>query len=112
MVVVELERADPGGVGLEAQDEDVAHQTHVLADVLGNSVGRTWDVRLFEGRPPSLKLAPAARALDSLLDFTHRIEIFVELALVARADRAAEIVGVGRAPRRARSGRPADLVPE
>ena len=36
----------------------------MLADVLGDAVGRAGDVGPLEGRPPALELAPAAGPLD------------------------------------------------
>ncbi len=71
---------------------------------------------LFEGGPQALQLAAAAGSVDPLLDFAHRIEILVELALIARADCAAEIAGIGEHrvehalvaalwPRRGKAGR-------
>ena len=65
VVVVELERGDPRGVGLEAEHEDVAHQPHVLGDVLRNAVGGPRHVRLVERRPPALQLALLAGAARS-----------------------------------------------
>ncbi len=45
--------------------------------------------------PPALQLAAPAGAVDALLDFADGVEILVELALIGRADLAAEVVGVG-----------------
>ena len=94
VIVVEFQRRDPRGVGLKAENQDVAHQPHVLADVLRNAVGRAVHVRLVECRSPALQFAPLAGVFDPLLDVAHRVEIFVELPLVAGADLAAEPLGI------------------
>ncbi len=47
-----------------------------------------------ERGPPALQFAPLAGGFDPLLDFAHRVEILVELALVGRADLAAHVAGV------------------
>ena len=83
MVVVELERRDPRGVGLEPEHEDVGHQPHVLADVLRDAVGGAGDVRFVEGRPPALQLSALSGVRNPLFHVANGVEILVELALIA-----------------------------
>ena len=73
VVVVQLERADARGIGLERQHEQVAHQPHMLDDVLRVAVLRARDIRLGQGRPPALQFAAFAGALDSLFDFADGV---------------------------------------
>lgn len=47
VIVVELQRADSGGVGAERQHEHVALEPHVLVDVLRNAICRAWIQGLF-----------------------------------------------------------------
>ena len=94
VVVVQLERGHARGVGLEAKDHDIAHETHVLRDVLRDAVGRALDVRLVERRAPALQLTTLSRGFDALLDVAHGVEILVQLLLVGLADVTAEISGV------------------
>ena len=82
MIVVQLQRAHARGVGLEGEDQDVAHEPHVFGDVLRDAVGgaamlgvRAWAA--------SLAIRRVGRRVDALLDFADRIEIFIELALIA-----------------------------
>ena len=94
MVVVELEGADPGGVGLESQHKDVAHEAHVFDDILGVAVFRPGDVRLGQGRAPALEFPAPAGVVDAFLDLAHRVEVLVELLLVTAADPAPQVVCV------------------
>ena len=55
----------------KAEYQDVAHQPHVLADVLRQAVGRAGDVRLVERGAPALELAGLAGRFDALLDFAN-----------------------------------------
>ena len=73
MIVDELEGADPRGVSQEGEHHDIAHETHVLSDVLWNSVGRTRDVWLFERGMPSLQFATLSCVLNPLLHFADRV---------------------------------------
>ena len=57
-------------------------EPHVFADILGNAIRRTWDIRFCQGRAPPLQLALFAGVLDALLHFAHGVEVFVQLALV------------------------------
>ena len=86
MIVVELERDDPRGVGLEGEHEDVAHQPHVLGDVLRDAVRRPRHVGLVERWLPALQFPSLSGGGDPLLHVADAVEIFVELPPVARAD--------------------------
>ena len=94
VVVVELERADARGVGLERQHEQVAHDAHVLDNVLRVAVRRARNVRLGQSRSPALQFAAFAGALDSFLHLTDGVEVFVEFLLVEPADVASQILRV------------------
>ncbi len=54
-IVVELECAESRRVGLECENQDVAHQSHVLVDILRQPVCGPFSVRLFQRRPPTVK---------------------------------------------------------
>ena len=95
MVVVEFQRRNACRVCLKTEDEDVAHQIHVLDDVLRDAVGRSLHIRFVERGSPALQLAAFARVLDPFLHLTHAVEILVELALIAGADAASQILCVG-----------------
>ena len=94
VVVVQLERADARGVGLERQHEEVAHDAHVLDDVLRVAVFRARHVGLGQGRPPALQLAALAGARDSHFHLANGVEVFVEFLPVEPADVAAQILRV------------------
>ena len=83
-----------------SQRDDVAHQPHVLADVLGQAVvgPRASSRRAGRGRlARSSALFLAARiGVDALLDLAHAGEILVELGPVVRADLAAQVGGLAR----------------
>ena len=82
VVIVELQRADAGRVGQKGQDDDVAHQFHVLGKILRNPIGRTGNVRFFERRSPTLQFALLSRPVDLTLHLANRVEVLVELALI------------------------------
>ena len=94
VVVVELERADARRVGHEGQHEDVAHQPHVIGNVLGHAVGRPRHVGPGQHRLPALELAALPRRLDPPLDVADALQVFIELPLVAAANGAAEVLGI------------------
>ena len=94
VVIVELERADARGVGLERQNKQVAHDAHVLDDVLWVAVHRARNVRLGQSRSPALQFGAFAVTLDSFLHLKDRVEVFVESLLVEPADIAAQILRV------------------
>jgi len=91
VVVVQLQRRDAGGVGLETEDEDVTHQAHVVGNVLGDGVGGAGHIWLFEGRTPALQLTFLAGVYDALLHVTDGFKILVEFLLIIGADIAAQI---------------------
>ena len=96
VVVVQLEGGDPRGVGLEPEHQDVAHELHVLGDVLRDAVGRAGHVGLRQRRPPPLQLPLLAGIVDALLHVADRIEVLVELAAVVEADLPAQTLRIGQ----------------
>ena len=96
VIIVELECADARGVSLEGEHEDVAHQSHVLHDILRIPVLRARHVGLGERGPPALQFAAAAGALDPLFHFADGVQIFVELLLILPADVAPKIFGIAQ----------------
>ena len=91
MIVVELERGHAGGVSLKAQHQDVAHEAHVLRDILRDAVGGPLDVRAVERRTPALQLATLTGRLDTLLDVAHGVEVLIKLLTVGLADVTAKV---------------------
>ena len=94
VVVVEFERGDAGGVGLEAEDEDIGHEAHVFGDVLGDAVGGAGFVWFCQSRAPALEFAALAGVFEALFDIADGVEVFVELVLIVAAEVAAEGRGV------------------
>ena len=90
MIVVQLQRADTSGIGAEGQHEDIAHQPHVLVDVLRHAVGRARLIRFGQRGPPALQPLRLAGLVDPLLHFPDGREIFVEPAPVRLADLVAQ----------------------
>jgi len=88
-VAAEDQRGHPGLVRLKGQGDDVAHQPHVIADILRKSV-----VRALEGEErPAAILGPLlghglilAQAVHSFLNPADAGEILVQAAAVVRAD--------------------------
>ena len=86
-----------GLVGLEPEGDDVAHQPHVLADVLGQAVvgpGHRGDGPAAvpaRARRPSLR---GPHRLGALLDLADARQVLVELGPVAGADLAAQARGL------------------
>ena len=83
MVVIQLEGGDAGGIGLEAQNHNVTHQSHVLGNVLRNAVFGAFCRWLVSDGFLALQLAALAGTADAALDLTHAFEVFIELALIA-----------------------------
>ena len=96
VIVVELQRGDAGGVGLETKHHNVAHQPHVFIDILGQPILGTGNIRLRQCRSPTLELAILARPVDSLLDIPNRIEVLVQLATIAVADSSPQRARLGQ----------------
>ena len=96
VVVVKLQRGDPSRVGLEPEHQDIAHELHVLGDVLRNAVRRAGHVGLRQRRPPSLQFTLLAGSVDALLHVTNGIEVLVELAAVVNANLPAQALRVGQ----------------
>jgi hypothetical protein len=94
VIIVELERTDTRGIGLEGQHEQVAHESHVLTDVLRDSIRGSWHVWLLKSRAPTLQFAALSGSLDPLLHLANRVEIFIQFALVGLADGFANILRV------------------
>ena len=94
MVVVELECDDPRGIGLEGEHEDVAHQPHVLSNVLWDAIGRPGHVGLVERRLPTLQFPPLSSGGDPLFDIADALEVFVEFAAIGSADSPSQISGL------------------
>lgn len=94
VVVIEFEGGDACGIRLESEDEDVAHQSHMLGDVLGDTIGGAIDIGFIEGWFPALEFASFASVRDALFDIADGVEIFIEFALVAAADLTTDITGV------------------
>ena len=96
-VAAEQERGEAGLVGLEAEGDDVAHQPHVLADVLGQAVVGPGH----RDRGPAPVLAALVGRLlrgphrhDATLDLADAREVLVELGPVAGADLPAQARGL------------------
>ena len=96
VVVVKLERGDPRRVGLEPEHQDVAHELHMLGDVLRDAVRRAGHVGLRQGRSPALQFALLASSVDALLHVANRIEVLVELAAVVDANLPTQALRVGQ----------------
>ena len=96
VIVVQLEGGDPRGVGLESEHQDVAHELHVLGNVLRDAVGRAGHIRLGQRRPPALQFALLAGMVDALFHVANRVEILVELAAVVEADLPAQALRIGQ----------------
>jgi len=94
VVVVEFEGADAGGIGLEGEYEDFAHESHVFGDILGDTVCRSGSIGFFEGGFPALEFTALSGAADALFDFANGVEVFVEFLLIAATDGAAEGAGI------------------
>ena len=93
MVVVQLERADTGGVGLKTQHHHITHQPHVFIDVLRNSFGGARSIGFFQRGAPSLQGAPEPGVLDTSFHLAHRMQVFVEFLLVESADLPTQSLG-------------------
>ena len=94
MIVIEFEGRDASGVGLESEDEDIAHESHVFGDILWDSIGGSIDIGFIKGWFPALEFASFSGVCDTLFDIAHRVEVFIEFALIATADLTADISGV------------------
>ncbi len=93
MIVVQFQRADVRGVGLEREHHNVAHQPHVLVDVLRRTVSEARQVGLSERRAPALQSARLARAVDLGFDIANRRKILVQSQLVGTADPISQTAG-------------------
>ena len=83
LLAADLERDDPGGVGLERQGLHVEHQPRMLV-VADRDAGRRLDHR---------QLAPLRLGvLDAPLDLAHRLQVLVELRAVAASEAALQAV--------------------
>ena len=82
------------GVGAEGQHQDVAHQPHVLVNVLRDAGGRPRHVRPGERGPPALKSPRLPGLVDPLLHLAHRRQVLVKPALVGLADAVTQTAGV------------------
>ncbi len=94
VVVVQLQRGDARGVGLETQHHNVAHQPHVLGDVLRYAVFGSLGGRLGGDGLLTLQLAALAGAADAALNLAHAFQVFIQLALVAAPQILAEIARI------------------
>ena len=81
-VIVQLECADSCHVCLEGDNQDVAHQTHMLVDVLRNFVAGPRHIRFGERGSPALQSLISASAIDAIFNRTHRFEILGQPFLV------------------------------
>ena len=87
-VAAQQQRGDARLVGLEGQRDDVAHQPHVLADVLGQAVVGARHRRRHPAaiaRPRVGLLLRRAHVLRALLDLADAGQVFVELAPCPRS---------------------------
>src|SRR5438067_8398644 len=76
-------------VSLECQRDDIAHQAHVLADILGQAVVRPLhreDGPTSVARPLFGTVLQRARLFDPLFHIAHTGQILVELCLTRPAD--------------------------
>ena len=95
VVVVEFQRGDTRGVGLESENHDIHHEAHVLCDVLRDTVGRARSVRLFDGWAPALEFSTFPGVLEPFLDISDAFEIFVKFVLIILAQCFADGFCVG-----------------
>ncbi len=96
-ITAKKKRGDAGFVGLETERDDVAHQPHVIADILGKAVVGTFhghDGRAFGLGENVGFLFGGAGGIDAFLDFTDAGEEFVELGFIGGTDAAAEAIGL------------------
>jgi hypothetical protein len=96
VIVVELQRGDAGRIRLEPEHENIAHQTHVIGDVLRDAIGGARNVRLIKRRTPALQLALLPGLVDTLLDIADRVEVLVEFALIRPADLAFQVARISQ----------------
>ncbi len=97
-VVVHHEGGHAGAVHLEGEEHDVEHEAQVVLAAGGDACGGATDGRGLHGGHPTLAvglgLTDFFGEFDTLLDFTHGGEVFVELLLVAAAELGFEAVCV------------------
>ena len=79
---------------MEGEHGKVEHQLHVGGHVLRNLVGRTRHVGLLQGGTPAFEALFLGGAFNALLDVAHRLQVFVELLLVAAGDLRLQITAL------------------
>src|SRR6266542_2546537 len=88
-ISAEQERGHARLVGLKSKSNDVAHEPHVLANVLRQSVLGPFHLRykLASSLDPVVcRILGVPRGRNAFFDFAHTGEIFVKLGLVLGAD--------------------------
>lgn len=85
VIVVQLQCRHSGRISLEPQKQDVAHQSHVLAYVLWDSIGGTLAVRLLHRWSPALQLSSFSSLRDPIFDIADRIQILVQFSPIRLA---------------------------
>ena len=91
VIVVQLKRANSRCVRLESEHQNVAHKTHMLGNVLRNSIRRARDIWFAQRWAPALELAALTSILNPGFDFANRVEVLVELPLIERTHLASHV---------------------
>ncbi len=94
MVIVELKGADSRGIGLEGQYQDIAHQLHVVDDVLRIAILGTGDVGTGQGRSPALQFTALAGSFNPLFHFADLVEILIQFLPVEPTDTTTQVLGI------------------
>src|SRR5262245_17309729 len=85
-IAAHQERRNACFVRLKRKCNDVAHEPHVFADVLGKTVVRA--LQTTNGWPWALG---GSDALHTPFHFTHTLQVFIELGAVATGDLTIEV---------------------
>ena len=88
MVIVELQGGDSCRIGLERQNQKIAHQSHMLGDILWDPVRWSSHIGFIQRWAPTLQFPSLARVGNPLLNIAYAIEILIEFTLVGTADLA------------------------
>lgn len=82
MIVVWFQRRDPSLIRFESDDHHVAHQSHLLCDVLRYPVSWALNVWLIKARTSPLSFTGVIRVLKSRFHLPRYMQVLIEHTLV------------------------------